>query len=412
VPKVLLLSRQPLAQRPIQDWLDDPAHNVVLITSREAAAGSEDVLAQHFPRHRLVDDYFSWDTEQVAEEAARHYGVELVASTGEPDVIRAARLRGRLELTGQQSDSAIAYRDRVVMKRRARRGGIAVPAFAPVNDPLDLLDFVDELGYPVVVKPRFGAGASGVGILHGPRDVTAFLRRTPADPPRLPGQWMVESFVHGDLFHVHGIMLAGRIVHGWPSRYGSGGAEHPRGGSCLTSTMLAPDDERTPVLMGLAAEVIAALPPVPLPLAFHCAAWIGADGPVFGEIASRAGGGSIPLVYQRAFGVHLAKESLRAQCGSALTLSGQPAAPLRQGGWILFPAQRGRFTPPAGRCPVPGVDLTVSMEPGAGSAGLNEVDDAAAGAVVSGATAEQVRERTELAIRWWGANPEWTLAAA
>lgn len=412
MPKVLLLSRQPLAERPIQDWLDEPTDDIVLITSRDAAAGSEDVLAQHFPRHRLVDDYFSWETERIAEEAGRHYGVDLVASTSEPDVIRAARLRGRLGLTGQQRDSALAYRDKVTMKQLARRAGITVPAFAPVDDALDLLDFVDELGFPVVVKPRFGAGASGVSMLHCHRDVVEFLRGEAPDPPRLPGQWMVETFVPGDFFHVDGIMRAGRIVHGWPSRYSNGVAEYLRDGSCLTSALLAPEDERTTVLMRQTAEVIAALPPTPLPLAFHCEAWIGADGPVFCEIASRTGGAQIPQVYQQAFGVHLSRESLRAQCGSALTLSGQPTRPLRHGGWILFPPRRGTFTPPAGSCPIPGVDLTIRMAPGTDSAGLGGVDDVAAGAVVSGRTAGQVRERTELAIRWWDANTAWTLAAA
>jgi hypothetical protein len=413
VPKVLLLSRQPLAKRPIQEWLDDPARTVVLITRRDAVIGSEAVLAQCFPEHRLVDDYGSWSAEQVAEAAARHYGVDLVASTSEPDVIRAARLRARLGLPGQGTDSAIAYRDKVVMKRLVRRAGLPVPAFAAVDDPLDLLDFIDAHGFPVVVKPRFGAGASGVRTLRDQRDVAGFLSRQPtADPPYLPGQWMVEAFVRGDFFHMDGIMRAGEIVHGWPSQYNDGVAEYLRDGSWLSSVLLARDDERAAVLMSLAAEVIAALPPAPLPLAFHCEAWLGAGGPVFCEIASRAGGALVPQTYERAFGVHLSKESLRAQCGSALTLSHQPAAPGPPSGWVLFPPQRGRFTPPAGRCPVPGVDLTVTMAPGTLSAGVRGLDDTAAGAVVSAGTAEQVRERIDLAIRWWRAHSAWTRRAA
>ena len=406
MPKVVLLSRQSLAQRPLQEWLDDTAHTIVLITSRSAVMGSEDVLAKHFPDHRLVDDYSSWSTDRVAEDAARSYGAGLVASTSEPDVLRAARLRVRLGLTGQRSDSATAYRNKVTMKRLARRAGVPVPEFAAIDDAMDLLDFIDAQGFPVVVKPRLGVGASGVSMLYGPRNVDDFLdRQRTADPPYLPGQWMAEAFVHGDFFHVDGIMRDGEVVHCWPSQYSGGLAEYLRGGAFLSSVLLAPDDERTAVLMGLAKDVIAALPSAPLPLAFHCEAWITADGrPVFCEIASRAGGPPIPGTYERAFGVHLSKEGLRAQCGSSLTVSHQPRAPAPQSGWIQFSPQRGRFTPPALPCPIPGVDLTIMMAPGAESSGLSHLDDMAACAIVSGETAVQVRQRIDLAARWWSEN--------
>lgn len=408
--KVVLLSRQSLARRPLQKWLDDTVHTIILITSRSAVVGSDDVLAEHFPNHRLVDDFSSWSTDRVAEDAARSYGADLVASTSEPDVLRAARLRVRLGLTGQRSDSATAYRDKVIMKQLARRAGLPVPEFAAVDDPMDLLDFIDAQGFPVVVKPRLGVGASSVSMLHGPRDVDAFLnRQQTADPPYLPGQWMAEAFVHGDFFHIDGIMRDGKIVHGWPSQYSGGLAEYLRDGSVLSSVLLAPDDERTAVLMGLTGELVAALPSAPLPLAFHCEAWIRTDGrPVFCEIASRAGGPPIPETYERAFGVHLSKEGLRAQCGSGLTVSRQPQAPAPPSGWIQFPPQRGRFTPPALPCPIPGVDLTITMAPGTESAGLSDIDDMAASAIVSGETAVQVRQRVALAARWWCENTAWT----
>lgn len=409
MPKVVLLSRQPLAQRPLQKWLDDPADTIVLVTSRGAVAGSEDVLAEYFPNHRLVDDYFSWSTDRVAEDAARSYGVDLVASTSEPDVLRAARLRVRLGLTGQRTDSATAYRDKVIMKRLVREAGLPVPEFASVGDAMDLLDFIDANGFPVVVKPRLGLAAASVSMLYDPGDVDEFLSRQRIEEPSyLPGQWVAEAFVHGDFFHVDGIMADGKIVHGWPSQYSGGLAEYLRDGSFLSSVLLGPEDERTAILMGLTEDVIAALPAAPLPLAFHCEAWIGAHGrPIFCEIASRAGGPPIPETYQRAFGVHLSKEALRAQCGCDLTVPHQPQAPAPASGWIQFPPRHGRFTPPALPCPIPGVDLTLIMTPGSQSAGIGHLDDMAASAIVTGETAAQVGQRIGRAAQWWAENTTW-----
>ncbi|WP_405683805.1 acetyl-CoA carboxylase biotin carboxylase subunit family protein [Streptomyces sp. NBC_00057] len=409
MPRVLLFSRQPLTSRPLQEWLDETADSVVLITTPKAVAEAEEILATHFPRHRLVEDYHSWATEQAAEEAAREHGAELVASTSESDVLRAARLRARLGAPGQSVESATAYRDKLVMKRTARAAGLRVPSFAAVEGPMDLLDFIDAEGFPVVIKPRTGAAAQGVSILRSPADVTAFLEGgRESAVSHVPGQWMVESFARGDLFHVDGIMRDGRIVHSWPCEYTGGLAERVIDGAPLGSVLLERDDARTEVLRQFAADVVAALPAAPDPLAFHLEAWIDPDGePVMCEIASRAGGALIAEVYERAFGVQLAKEGLRAQCGSDLTLDHQPAAPAGLLGWLLLPAGHGTFVPPAESCPVPGVELEVKLAAGTRRDGVEHATDAAAEALVHAGTAEEVRKRMAEVTKWWHANTAW-----
>ncbi|MFI0980380.1 ATP-grasp domain-containing protein [Streptomyces sp. NPDC021093] len=410
MPKALLLSRQPLAARPLQDWLDRTAEEIVLLTTPGAVADAGATLAGYFPQHRLVDDYHAWSTEQAAEEAALEHGAELVASTSESDVLRAARLRERLGLPGQSVASALAYRDKVVMKEQVRRAGLKVPAFTPVDSPADLLDFVAAEGFPVVVKPRLGAGAEDVSILRGPADLTAFFdRQRTSDVPYLPGQWMAEAFQTGEFFHVDGIMRDGRIVHAWPARYSGGLAERLHDQLHIGSVLLDPDDPEAAVLRQMAADVVAALPAAPHPLAFHLEAWLDSEGePVLCEIASRAGGALIAEAYARAFGVQLAKEGLRAQCGAELTLDAQPAAPSAAVGWVLLPPGHGTFVPPAGPCPVPGAEVTLLLEAGARSRGVEHVSDAAATVFVTADSARTVQRLLAEAMDWWHMNAAWT----
>ncbi len=408
MPTTLLLSRQPLTTRPLQEWLDQP-RDAVLLTTPKAVAGSEAVLAEHFPRHVLVEDYHAWDTERVVEQVAREHRVDLVASTSESDVVRAARLRERLGLPGQDVASATAYRDKVRMKQLAAGAGIAVPHFAAIDCPADLLDFVEVHGFPVVVKPRLGSGAEGVSILRGDDAVGAFLtaeRRS--EVPYLPGQWMVESFQTGEFCHVDGIMRAGRVVHGWPGQYTGGLAERVRDELHVGSVLLAPDSERAAVLMQVAAEVVAALPAAPLPLAFHLECWIAPDGtPVLCEIASRAGGALLAHAYERAFGVQLAREGLRAQCGTSLVLDTQPAAPAVATGWVLLPPGHGRFVPPTDPCPVVGAEVELLLEPGMMRNGVAHVADAAAQVFVDAQDAQTVRTLLADVAEWWQLSAQW-----
>ncbi|MFF4160741.1 acetyl-CoA carboxylase biotin carboxylase subunit family protein [Streptomyces sp. NPDC001678] len=410
---ILLFSRRPLRRRPLQDWLGDAAARVVLVTPRSAVEGAEEIVTRRFLGHRLVDSYDSWAADLAAEAAAREFGVGLVASTSEDDVIRAARLRERLGLPGQRPVSAFAYRDKAVMKELIREAGLAVPHFAPVDHALDLLDFIDAHGYPVVVKPRFGAGAEGVAMLYTDKDLDAFLTDIPRlGTPLVPGQWMAETFVRAPFFHVDGIMRDGAVIHSWPAQYSGGVAEHLKESVGIGSVLLDPADERTPLLQNFAADVIAALPPTDQATAFHLEAWIDGDGrPVLCEIASRAGGALVAEVYEEAFGVHLAREGLRAQCELPLSLTVQPATPRAVGGWLLLPPGHGRFSPPTGTCPVPGVSLTVHLDAGTSCAGAQYAGHTAASVLATAAPgdpADTVSGRLTEAAEWWARHAGWT----
>ncbi len=406
---ILLLSRKALRDRPLWDWLDDTATRVVLVTTPAAVADVPDAAAR-FRECVLVDDYQSWWTEWTAERSAARHDVGLVASSSEDDVLRAARLRERLGLPGQSVASALALRDKYVMKRQARASGLAVPEFAAVDAPGDLLDFVATHGYPVVVKPRRGAASVGVRRLRDGADLDVFLRGgdLPAAPERRD-EWLVETYVDATMYHVDGVMAGGVLLHSWPSRYGSGNAEALWSAAVITSTLLAPDDPVTPVLQQFAARVARALPAGPMPTSFHLEAWVDADGPpILCEIASRTGGGPIAATYRAAFGPHLSRESLRGQAGQSLRLTRQPDGPDRIRGWAVFPPGHGSFAPPRTPCPVPDVDLVLELPAGASAAGPTYAGEPAATATFSAPDARAAADRRDELLAWWHDEVAWT----
>ena len=406
--KILLLSRQPLAARPVHRWLDDAARSVILLTTADALVGAERVAGDQFLDFHLVDEYFASDTEQAAAAIARQHAVGLIASTSEDDVLRAARLRGRLGLFGQSVESATAYRDKLVMKHIVARAGLAVPTFAGLERPADLSAFVHSAGLPVVVKPRLGSGSVGVTILRTRSQLSELLADDRWNDPAAAESWMVERFVEAPFFHVDGMMAGGKIIHCWPGRYSGGNEEAFRAGDMLTSRLLEAADPQRNVLQEFARAVVRTLPPTPTPSSFHLEAWLPADGrPVLCEIACRTGGGPIAPTYERAFGVEPTRESLRGQCGQELTLNHQPEAPRGHFGWVMFPPGQGRFAPPPDPCPVPGVHITLRMAQGACADGMHDAGHSAAFAIVQGVSGAQVADRIALVRRWWRDGCRW-----
>jgi biotin carboxylase len=266
---VLVLSRKPLVQRPVHEWLDGLPAPPVLVTTVGAVRAADHLLGA-YAEVVPVDAYDSWQVETLACELARRHRVDRVASSAEQDVVRAARLRRRLGLPGQSPESALAYRDKVLMKTLAAAAGVAVPPFAALDQPRDLVEFADRHGYPLVVKPRTGGGSRGVVLLHERAELVEALAGglLPAAPDR-SGELMVEGYVDGSLCHVDGVAVGGRVVHCWPSRYWSGNAEAVYGAFPLVGHQLGADDPVAGRLRQFAAEVAAALPASPDPHSFR-----------------------------------------------------------------------------------------------------------------------------------------------
>lgn len=91
------------------------------------------------------------------------------------------------------------------MKERLRATGVNVPDFTTVKSAEDLKAFVEEVGYPVVIKPVDNSGARGVLRLTEKADVAeafAYSSRF-----AFSGEVMAEKFIEGLQISTEGVML-------------------------------------------------------------------------------------------------------------------------------------------------------------------------------------------------------------
>ncbi|MFJ9772637.1 acetyl-CoA carboxylase biotin carboxylase subunit family protein [Kitasatospora sp. NPDC101157] len=398
--RVLILNRSALSRARYREWLGEEA---VICLLQNAATADVDPAESACDEVVLVADY---DTSGLAEaEAIRmheRYRFDRILAFSEYDLMRAARLREHLGLPGQTVESALAFRDKLVMKQRLAEHRVPVAAFGILDFATDLLEFTERHGFPVVVKPRSASGSRGVRVLADEEELRTWLAGDFTGLPQ-PGSWMVEEFVDGAMFHVDGLLRQGEAEICWPSETTSCLGFHQ--GAAIVSHQLDAGDPRTEPLRRLTRDTLAALPH-PDVMAFHAELWQRRDGTLLvNEIAGRIGGGPIQKAVASGFGCALKERLVRAELRpDTLAPAGDlaNAVPAPYAGYVILPTPIGTVAalPPQ---PFDRPWATAKLKAAVGgsfSGAVSSVDEIGS-CVVTGADGGQVRERLDEFVDWF-----------
>lgn len=357
---VIMHHRGSLEAFPYDRWLSDYDGDVLLIASKEHLGwvGSSLPTGDHGYRHmEAVDGYELTDVvESRVLELAERYDVTTVFTVQEHDLERAAQLREILGLDGWPSGDATTWRNKLAMKDAARRAGIEVAAQRPVECATDLVAFADAHGFPVVVKPRDGAGSLGVRVLHDGDELAGFLAEDLDMYGPYRSNLMVESFVDGPMCHVDGLVVDGEVQYVYASQYLFALSDFKALHRGRLDATLDPDNPLSVRLIDFTRSVIDALP-APRSFAFHAEVFHTTDDRlVLCEIAARAGGAQNRAIAEVMFGIDPFEGMLRANCGLPLSLDGErPLRPATMAGQLLFGRRTGKVVAVPGEPPFPWV---------------------------------------------------------
>jgi len=86
--------------------------------------------------------------------------VDRLEATIESHTLTAAKVRENCTIPGTSVRTAWLCRDKPSMKEVLRAAGVPTAASAAVRTAGEVYDFVNAIGYPIILKPRTGAGAS------------------------------------------------------------------------------------------------------------------------------------------------------------------------------------------------------------------------------------------------------------
>lgn len=130
----------------------------------------------------------------VAFLSFHHGKIDWLESNNEYWLEQDARLREDFHITtGLQPKDMALIKHKSRMKEGYKKAGVPAARFHLVHDLAGARKFIQEVGYPVIVKPDSGVGATDTWKIQNEQDLKSFFCNLPSTP------YIMEEFVPGEI---------------------------------------------------------------------------------------------------------------------------------------------------------------------------------------------------------------------
>ncbi|MEZ4449829.1 MAG: hypothetical protein R3B09_10160, partial [Nannocystaceae bacterium] len=146
----------------------------------------------------------------------RREWVDRLEATIESHILPVARVREASGIPGLSVRTAILCRDKPEMKEFLRAAGIPCARSTAIDSVADAQQFIREVGYPVILKPRAAAGASGTWRADDDAGLARALADLQVDQGRSAA---IEEFIEGHEGFYDTMSIGGEVAHEFISHY-------------------------------------------------------------------------------------------------------------------------------------------------------------------------------------------------
>ena len=146
----------------------------------------------------------------------KHKHVDRLEATVEAHIMPAAQAREAAGIPGTSTRTAFLCRDKPAMKEVLRAGGVPCAASDAVSSPAEAFAFAARIGYPLILKPRDGAGASGATRVDSDAELAEAVRVLGLEHGRSAA---IEEFIEGHEGFFDTLTLDGQVVHEFATHY-------------------------------------------------------------------------------------------------------------------------------------------------------------------------------------------------
>jgi len=153
---------------------------------------------------------------ETVERIQEREWVDRLEATVEAHILPAARVREARGIPGTSYRTAFLCRDKPAMKEALREAGVPCAQSRGVSSPQELRMFAAEVGYPLILKPRSGAGASGTTRVDSDRELESAIAEQGIDRG---ASVAAEEFIEGHEGFYDTISVDGKPIHEFISHY-------------------------------------------------------------------------------------------------------------------------------------------------------------------------------------------------
>ena len=269
----------------------------------------------------------------------RREWVDRIEASVEAHIMSTAKVREACGIPGTSVRTAWLCRDKPSMKEALRAAGVPCAQSTGADSPQACLAFAEQVGFPLILKPRAGAGASGAVRVDNVAELEAAIHENGVDQG---ASVAIEEFIEGHEGFYDTMSAGGHVVHDFISHY------YPNVLDAMRSRWISPQVVTTNRvdapgyndLKQMGARVIDALGIGTS--ATHMEWFYGPKGLKFSEIGCRPPGGGVWDLYSAANDFDLYREW--AMC-IVHDRPGQPPSRNFAAGMIaLRPDRDGRIT--------------------------------------------------------------------
>ncbi|MFT3712025.1 MAG: ATP-grasp domain-containing protein [Archangium sp.] len=142
--------------------------------------------------------------------------IDRLEASVEAHIMSTAKVREAMGIEGTSVKTSFLCRDKPSMKAALREAGIPCAASSAVSSVEEAIEFAKQVGFPLILKPRDGAGASGTARVNSIADLQRAASELGLDKGRSVA---IEEFIEGHEGFYDTITIGGRIVHDFATHY-------------------------------------------------------------------------------------------------------------------------------------------------------------------------------------------------
>lgn len=205
-------------------------HNQRQFVRALAAVGARVIGIGERPLGALDDELKGWLTEYLqigsvvhepslldaVRRVQRKLWVDRLEATVEAHIMPAARVRETCGIPGTSVRTAWLCRDKPSMKEALRAAGIPCAQSASIDSAGAAREFAQRVGYPLIFKPRAGAGAAGTARIDTNSELEHAIQSFGVDRG---ASIAVEEFIEGHEGFLDTLAIRGKVAHEFISHY-------------------------------------------------------------------------------------------------------------------------------------------------------------------------------------------------